>query len=150
MARTSRRRDRYRHDRWHVDADLAGRRLGSAFDDWSRVDADRRTDRGIDSLASGARTDARRETALAGRAGRLRVRVVDRRDESFDRVDLREAPALSGVAPPRGALAHVAAPRPTARGLRRQILLLRADVGGGRSEEHTSELQSLRHLVCRL
>src|SRR5437899_10005860 len=23
-------------------------------------------------------------------------------------------------------------------------------VGGGRSEEHTSELQSLRHLVCRL
>src|SRR5258705_5367832 len=24
------------------------------------------------------------------------------------------------------------------------------DPGGGRSEEHTSELQSLRHLVCRL
>src|SRR6476659_10257513 len=26
----------------------------------------------------------------------------------------------------------------------------RARRGGGRSEEHTSELQSLRHLVCRL
>src|SRR5262245_66354399 len=25
-----------------------------------------------------------------------------------------------------------------------------AGAGGGRSEEHTSELQSLRHLVCRL
>src|ERR1035441_4328870 len=27
---------------------------------------------------------------------------------------------------------------------------VRATGGGGRSEEHTSELQSLRHLVCRL
>src|SRR5947199_4819364 len=27
---------------------------------------------------------------------------------------------------------------------------LRADAEGARSEEHTSELQSLRHLVCRL
>src|SRR5258705_3171133 len=27
---------------------------------------------------------------------------------------------------------------------------IRAARGGGRSEEHTSELQSLRHLVCRL
>src|ERR1039458_10800669 len=26
----------------------------------------------------------------------------------------------------------------------------RPGTGGGRSEEHTSELQSLRHLVCRL
>src|SRR5205814_9450187 len=31
----------------------------------------------------------------------------------------------------------------------RRVLLHRAPAGG-RSEEHTSELQSLRHLVCRL
>src|SRR5437899_7406164 len=34
--------------------------------------------------------------------------------------------------------------------LRERVDLLQADDGGARSEEHTSELQSLRHLVCRL
>src|SRR5438045_7132623 len=35
---------------------------------------------------------------------------------------------------------------------RQQLVLVpgRADPDHGRSEEHTSELQSLRHLVCRL
>src|SRR5262245_64892124 len=32
----------------------------------------------------------------------------------------------------------------------RRIHWLRPPGGSGRSEEHTSELQSLRHLVCRL
>src|SRR5258705_1659393 len=35
----------------------------------------------------------------------------------------------------------------------KQLILVDAGAGtwwGGRSEEHTSELQSLRHLVCRL
>src|SRR5258705_2779874 len=32
----------------------------------------------------------------------------------------------------------------------RAVLDLAADRAGWRSEEHTSELQSLRHLVCRL
>src|SRR5258705_2014772 len=30
------------------------------------------------------------------------------------------------------------------------IVVIPTDPGGDRSEEHTSELQSLRHLVCRL
>src|SRR3712207_7677185 len=33
---------------------------------------------------------------------------------------------------------------------RRQLLLRRDPLGGGRSEEHTSELQSRQYLVCRL
>src|ERR1035438_6037749 len=34
--------------------------------------------------------------------------------------------------------------------LRRNDLVVEVDLTAGRSEEHTSELQSLRHLVCRL
>src|SRR5947199_6318377 len=30
------------------------------------------------------------------------------------------------------------------------VVVVERAAGGGRSEEHTSELQSLRHLVCRL
>src|SRR2546422_7774088 len=37
-----------------------------------------------------------------------------------------------------------------AGGLARLLLLKRRAVRGGRSEEHTSELQSRLHLVCRL
>src|SRR3712207_8948922 len=32
----------------------------------------------------------------------------------------------------------------------RHVLRLRVDAGAGRSEEHTSELQSRQYLVCRL
>src|ERR1035441_6905412 len=42
----------------------------------------------------------------------------------------------------------------TAIGAERELMLIPVGVdqvvAGGRSEEHTSELQSLRHLVCRL
>src|SRR5262245_62892217 len=41
-------------------------------------------------------------------------------------------------------------PRVEARRAGRRVARLGADVGHQRSEEHTSELQSLRHLVCRL
>src|SRR3981081_1995239 len=39
---------------------------------------------------------------------------------------------------------------PSAAPLGRSLLLRRAGIVGLRSEEHTSELQSLYHLVCRL
>src|SRR3712207_8276306 len=42
--------------------------------------------------------------------------------------------------------AHAPRPRRRARAAR----TLRAPVGGARSEEHTSELQSRQYLVCRL
>src|SRR5262245_63780690 len=69
---------------------------------------------------------------------RLEERVIQgegqRAQERGRREDLHELPGLAAEreanAPPRGA-AHAIAP-------------------GARSEEHTSELQSLRHLVCRL
>src|SRR5262245_65926556 len=41
-------------------------------------------------------------------------------------------------------------PRRVLRARRRLALLLRHEHEAPRSEEHTSELQSLRHLVCRL
>src|SRR5262245_63859409 len=40
--------------------------------------------------------------------------------------------------------------RPVASPLRRSGILRRSRTCARRSEEHTSELQSLRHLVCRL
>src|SRR5437899_10424569 len=65
-------------------------------------------------------------------------------------------PILSdgAAAPPRTFLAHdrLATPAP-ARAVRRlslRNLHRRRRRAGFRSEEHTSELQSLRHLVCRL
>src|SRR5262245_64473757 len=39
---------------------------------------------------------------------------------------------------------------PVHRGYHRHHLRTKRAKQGGRSEEHTSELQSLRHLVCRL
>src|SRR5258705_4697699 len=54
--------------------------------------------------------------------------------------------------PTIGASGSVAGPDYDVRNLgrRRDQADLRGDPRGGRSEEHTSELQSLRHLVCRL
>src|ERR1039458_10595882 len=43
---------------------------------------------------------------------------------------------------------HLAETQSSARGANADQLFV--DVGRDRSEEHTSELQSLRHLVCRL
>src|SRR5262245_64496767 len=45
---------------------------------------------------------------------------------------------------------HASSRRSARRRQRAARLRLRAFVGACRSEEHTSELQSLRHLVCRL
>src|ERR1039458_7484604 len=52
-----------------------------------------------------------------------------------------------GMAPP---LATVAATRAIWNGDATTCPCPYEDCGSGRSEEHTSELQSLRHLVCRL
>src|SRR5438045_5008158 len=46
---------------------------------------------------------------------------------------------------------HLTRPKPPHKLARRQDLLcIRRRILAPRSEEHTSELQSLRHLVCRL
>src|SRR2546425_7817042 len=63
---------------------------------------------------------------------------------------VQPAPAAS-----HGGLDHqrIAGPRGEAQRLRRigYPLMVKASMGGGgRSEEHTSELQSLAYLVCRL
>src|SRR5258705_1446353 len=62
----------------------------------------------------------------------------------------------------RSALRRRSTPAPVARVLSVEVVLLLVfmlvgwavldggSASGGRSEEHTSELQSLRHLVCRL
>src|SRR5205814_3887198 len=60
------------------------------------------------------------------------ARVPERRTYCFGMVTV-----CPGLTPRAMALARDPAPTSTRS-------------GGGRSEEHTSELQSLRHLVCRL
>src|SRR5258705_10091774 len=62
------------------------------------------------------------------------------RSTLFPYTTLFRSPARAN-AQPRDGSANVATPRPSPRS--RLIVALR-------SEEHTSELQSLRHLVCRL
>src|SRR3712207_6940786 len=48
-------------------------------------------------------------------------------------------------------LAREALGEPHRRADRREVVeVLRVDLGDGRSEEHTSELQSRQYLVCRL
>src|SRR5262245_64149056 len=56
------------------------------------------------------------------------------------------------VAVPDAAIPEAAAALAAAGTLRREAVVLHTAgaVGPARSEEHTSELQSLRHLVCRL
>src|SRR5205814_9524790 len=56
---------------------------------------------------------------------------------------------IEGIGPERGA-GIVAAAREHVRRLREQEAAAAAEAAAARSEEHTSELQSLRHLVCRL
>src|SRR5205814_4323884 len=79
------------------------------------------------------------------RSVRVLARVCDQRILAADRL-LDDSPADG----------HLAGDREVQR-RERQILIRRAAVGAEaphdaarRSEEHTSELQSLRHLVCRL
>src|SRR5436309_1583894 len=73
---------------------------------------------------------------------RLRERVVAAQlDQAAQLQDLRLAHALRVV---RGAEAHRTV------GEHHGAQMLHADVGGVRSEEHTSELQSRENLVCRL
>src|ERR1039458_1760993 len=56
--------------------------------------------------------------------------------------------ALSGTCPPFGNAVEEEIPLPNA--VLEAIVGLLAEAAVERSEEHTSELQSLRHLVCRL
>src|SRR5205814_7238538 len=58
-----------------------------------------------------------------------------------------DQPAGAGL--PRGALTELISPR-TSAGSASLIHALIGSANWDRSEEHTSELQSLRHLVCRL
>src|SRR5262245_28219758 len=57
---------------------------------------------------------------------------------------------LAVVDAPTPELASQAATALVDRLSQNQELILKISQPGGRSEEHTSELQSLRHLVCRL
>src|SRR5205814_9179671 len=59
-------------------------------------------------------------------------------------LSLHDALPISGAVRARARTSATTAPR------RRPDVPAPAHLGGGRSEEHTSELQSLRHLVCRL
>src|SRR6266545_6772812 len=81
-----------------------------------------------------------------------RPRELQRRPPELD--GARECVARGGprgVGGPLDQARDTALPEPAARS--RQTcprLLTAASVGGARSEEHTSELQSLAYLVCRL
>src|SRR5207253_6454993 len=71
--------------------------------------------------------------------------------EQVQRVWSRSRAALSAFAPycvrrPVGSPVTI----PTLGPSRDEVKYVREDAGDGRSEEHTSELQSRGHLVCRL
>src|SRR5262245_64919477 len=78
-------------------------------------------------------TDSRSATIVSGTGGAPRClhSFPTRRSSDLDRGGGDRGEHLAGV---RGGGGQVPA----------------APLGAGRSEEHTSELQSLRHLVCRL
>src|SRR2546425_8355766 len=66
----------------------------------------------------------------------------------------RSNPGAGGRGPPRQprvrSLARAVGSGPRRKRRRRHVGSRRAHSGGARSEEHTSELQSLAYLVCRL
>src|SRR5205814_8028539 len=69
-------------------------------------------------------------------------------------LDKKTAPTLENRyierAPHMVSLAEIKEAQARLRGIAVRTELLQSDLSQDRSEEHTSELQSLRHLVCRL
>src|SRR5262245_65349340 len=79
------------------------------------------------------------------------------RSTLFPYTTLFRSPRRLAAAPPPGPLRGADRPRPDRLAGREPSQVLGQEVGAAvaprrlfRSEEHTSELQSLRHLVCRL